>query len=83
MSTILDPTLIDTTLFHCRAGGFPLPFCSYTLLDTDGNEAGDPAQIVIVRVTTLNGERFRLRDPDDICRFLEAIGRTDAREVAR
>lgn len=69
-----DVPHIDTTLFHSRVGGFPLFFCTYTLLDADSNPTDDLSQVVIIRVTALNGERFRLRHPADICRFLAAVG---------
>ncbi len=75
MHTTLDAPLAGAALFHSRAGGFPLLLCTYTLLDTDGNETADLARVVVVRVTALNGERFRLRDPGDIRRFLVAVGR--------
>ena len=68
-------------LFHSRAGGFPLLLCSYALLDADGNDTADMDHVVVIRVTALNGERFRLRDRDDIQRFLAAVGRL-ADEVA-
>jgi len=76
MYTTLDAPLIGAALFHSRAGGFPLLLCSYTLLDADSNDTADLDLVVVVRVTVLNGERFRLRDPDDIQRFLAAVGRT-------
>jgi hypothetical protein len=34
------------------------------------------ARVAVVSVTALNGERFRLRDPGDIRRFLTAVGRS-------
>ncbi len=75
MHTTLDAPLIGAALFHSRAGGFPLLLCSYTLLDENSNDAAELDQVVIVRVTAFNGERFRLRDRDDIRRFLAGIGR--------
>lgn len=75
MHTTLDAPLIGAALFHSRAGGFPLFLCTYTLLDADSNNTADLDRITVVRVTALNGERFRLRDPDDIQRFLAAVGR--------
>lgn len=81
MLTTLDTPLTGTAFFHSRAGGFPLFLCSYALLDADGNSAADLDYIAVVQVTALNGERFRLRDRDDIRRFLAAVGRL-ADEVA-
>lgn len=75
MQAILDAPLTGAALFHSLAGGFPLLLCTYTLLDADSNETADLDQVVVVRVTALNGERFRLRDPGDIQRFLVAVGR--------
>jgi len=75
MHTTLDAPLIGVALFHSRAGCFPLFLCTYTLLDVDSNDTADLDRITVVRVTALNGERFRLRDPDDIQRFLAAVGR--------
>jgi hypothetical protein len=82
MPQLLDAPPAAVTLFHCRTGGFPLTGCSYTLLDADGNDVADLAQVTIVRVTARTGERFRLRDPADIRRFLVAVGRNGAGEVA-
>jgi len=62
-------------LFHSRAGGFPLLLCSYALLDDHSNDTADLDHVVVIRVTALNGERFRLRDSNDIQRFLVAVGR--------
>lgn len=76
MHTTLDAPLTGAALFHCRAGGFPLQLCTYTLLEENGNDTADHERPVVIRVTALNGERFRLRDPDDIRRFLAAVGRT-------
>jgi hypothetical protein len=42
-----DVPQIDTTLFHSRVGGFPLFFCTYTLLDADSNPTDDLRQVVI------------------------------------
>jgi hypothetical protein len=81
MHTTLDAPLISAALFHSRAGGFPLLLCTYTLLDADSNDTTDLDQVTVIRVTALNGERFRLRDPDDIQRFLIAIGRLSDEEV--
>lgn len=75
MHTTLDAPLTGAALFHSRCGGFPLHLCTYILLDENGNDTVDRAQVVVVRVTALNGERLRLRDPGDIRRFLAAIGR--------
>lgn len=77
MHTTLDAPPIGAVLFHSRAGGFPLLLCSYALLDENSNATDDLDRLVVVRVTALNGERFRLRDRDDICRFLVAVGRID------
>ena len=77
MHTMLDTPLVGAALFHSRAGGFPLLLCSYALLDENSNDTAELDRVVVVRVTALNGERFRLRDPDDIRRFLGAVGRTD------
>jgi hypothetical protein len=76
MHTTLDAPLIGAALFHSRCGGFPLHLCTYTLLDCDGNDTADLDRLVVIRVTALNGERFRLRDLGDIRRFLAAVGRT-------
>jgi len=81
MHTTLDAPLIGAPSFHSRAGGFPLFLCTYALLDEHSNDTADLDRIVVVRVTGLNGERFRLRDPDDIRRFLAAIGRLCGAEV--
>lgn len=72
---LLAPDSVATSLFHSHAGGFPLPLCTYVLLDADGNNVGNLDQVVVVRVTALNGEHFRLRDREDIHRFLTAVGR--------
>jgi len=82
MHPTLDAPLIGAALFHSRAGGFPLLLCTYALLDTDGNDTADLDRVVVVRVTALNGERFRLRNADDIRRFLVAVGRHCCDEVA-
>jgi len=82
MDTLLDVPLIDTALFQSHAGGFPLLLCSYALLDEQSNDTADLDHVVVIRVTALNGERFRLRDPDDIRRFLVAVGRHCCDEVA-
>ncbi len=75
MHPFIETPITDAALFHCRAGGFPLHRCTYTLLDANGNDTSNPEQPVVIRVTALNGERFRLRDPADIQRFLAAVGR--------
>lgn len=75
MHTTLDAPLTGAALFHSRAGGFPLLFCTYVLLDENGNDTTDLERLVVIRVTAINGERFRLRDPGDISRFLVAVGR--------
>ena len=75
MDTTLDAPLIGAALFHSRAGGFPLLHCTYVLLDEHSNDTADLDRVVVIRVTALNGERVRLRDPDDIRRFLAAVGR--------
>lgn len=75
MPTRHDPPLMTTTHFHSRTGGFPLRNCTYVLLDADGNGAADLERIAVIRVTARNGESFWLRDPDDIRRFLNRIGR--------
>jgi hypothetical protein len=76
MHTTLDAPLTGTALFHSRSGGFPLLFSTYALLDENGNDTADLERLVVIRVTALNGERFRLRDPGDIRRFLAAVGRS-------
>ncbi len=76
MHTTLDTPLIGAALFHSRVGGFPLLLCTYVLLDADSNATDDLTHVAVVSVTALNGERFRLRDPGDIQRFLAAIGRS-------
>lgn len=81
MEMLLAPASVAHTLFHCRTGGFPLPLCTYVLLDADGNDVGDLDRVVVVRVTALNGERFRLRDREDIHRFLAAVGRLTDEEA--
>ena len=75
MHPLIEAPLIGATLFHSRCGGFPLLLCSYVLLDADSNDTAKLDQVAVIRVTALNGERFRLRDPDDIRRFLQAVGR--------
>jgi hypothetical protein len=75
MHMTLDAPLIGAALFHSRAGGFPLLLCTYALLDEHSNATSDLDHVVVIRVTALNGERFRLRDQDDIQRFLAAVGR--------
>jgi hypothetical protein len=84
MHTLLDAlpmdvrparSAISVALFHSRTGGFPLLLCTYALLDEHSNDTADLEQVVVIRVTALNGERFRLRDPGDIRRFLVAVGR--------
>jgi len=75
MDTLIDAPLIGAALFHSRVGGFPLLFCTYALLDENGNDTADLDRVVVIRVTALNGERFRLRDPGDIRRFRAAVGR--------
>jgi len=75
MDTVLDAPLIGAALFHSRAGGFPLFLCSYALLDEHSNDIADLDRVAVVRVTAMNGERFRLRDRNDIRRFLAAVGR--------
>lgn len=75
MHTTLDAPLTGAALFHSRASGFPLLLCTYVLLDENGNNTADLERLVVIRVTAINGERFRLRDPGDIQRFLVAVGR--------
>jgi len=75
MHTFVETPAISATLFHSRCGGFPLLHCTYALLDANSNDTADLDHVVVIRVTALNGERFRLRDPDDIRRFLAAVGR--------
>jgi len=75
MHALLDAPLTGAGLFHSRAGGFPLLLCTYALLDENCNDTAELDQVVVIRVTALNGERFRLRDHDDIHRFLAAVGR--------
>lgn len=78
MLPLPDTPVGDAQLFHSRAGGFPLLLCTYTLLDTNGNDTCELDQVVVVRVTALNGVRFWLRDAEEIRRFLIAIGRPPA-----
>lgn len=73
MATLRSIPRMRFPLFHSRCGGFPLRLCSYALLDAEGVETPDPAQVATVRVTASNGERFRLRDPAEIRRFLTAV----------
>ncbi len=75
MHPLIKAPIAGAALFHSRAGGFPLLLCSYALLDADSNDTAELDQVVVIRVAALNGERFRLRDPDDIRRFLVAVGR--------
>jgi hypothetical protein len=75
MHPLIDAPVTGAALFHSSAGGFPLLLCTYALLDADGNAADDLTRIAIVSATALNGERFRLRDPEEIRRFLTAVGR--------
>ena len=77
MHALIEVPLVGTARFHSRAGGFPLLLCSYALLDEHSNDTADLDRVVVVRVTALNGERFRLRDPGDIHRFLAAVGRCE------
>lgn len=81
MEMLRAPASMATSLFHSRAGGFPLPLCTYALLDADGNNVSDLDRVIVVRVTALNGERFRLRDREDIRRFLTAVGRLTYEEA--
>lgn len=89
MHTTLDALQTGAALFHSRADGFPLLLCTYTLLDADGNDAPELDQVVVARITALNGGsqdeakplRFRLRDLGDIRRFLIAVGRLSDAEV--
>lgn len=81
MDPMLDAPLTCAALFHSRAGGFPLHLCTYALLDADGNDAANLSQLVVIRVTALTGERFRLRDPAEIRRFLIAVGRLAGEEA--
>ena len=75
MHRLIEAPLTGAALFHCRSGGFPLLLCSYALLDADGNDTGELDRVVLIRVTALNGERFRLRDREEIRRFLATVGR--------
>ncbi len=75
MHPLIEAPTLDAAFFHSRSGGFPLLLCSYVLLDADSNDTAELDQVVVIRVTALNGERFRLRDPGDIRRFLAAVGR--------
>jgi hypothetical protein len=75
MHTLLDAPPSSAALFHSRCDGFPLLLCTYTLLDENSNNTDDLDRLVVIRVTALNGKRFRLRDRDDIRRFLAAVGR--------
>jgi hypothetical protein len=76
MHPLLDSPPVGAALFHSRVGGFPLLLCTYVLLDADSNATDDLTRVAVVSVTALNGERFRLRDPGDIHRFLAAVGRS-------
>jgi hypothetical protein len=42
----------------------------------------DPEQIAVLRFTAMHGERFRLRDPADIQRFLATVGRLTGEVVS-
>jgi hypothetical protein len=75
MHPLIDAPLTGVALFHSRAGGFPLLLCTYVLLDADSNATADLTRIAVVSVTALNGERFRLRDTEEIRCFLAAVGR--------
>lgn len=75
MHPLIEAPSVGAALFHSRTGGFPLHLSSYVLLDADSNDTAELDQVVVIRVTALNGERFRLRDPGDIRRFLQAVGR--------
>jgi hypothetical protein len=83
MHRLIEAPLTGAAQFHSRAGGFPLLLCSYALLDENSNDTAELDQVVIIRVTALNGGsqdeakplRFRLRDGEDIRRFLVAVGR--------
>lgn len=74
MHPLIEAPIAGAALFHSRSSGFSL-LCSYVLLDADSNDASELDEVVVIRVTALNGERFRLRDPGDLCRFLQAVGR--------
>ncbi|NTV62227.1 MAG: hypothetical protein HGA65_01650 [Oscillochloris sp.] len=76
MRALPDAPPTGAALFHGRSGGFPLLLCTYVLLDADSNATDDLPGVAVVSVTALNGERFRLRDPGDIRRFLTAVGRS-------
>jgi hypothetical protein len=75
MHPFIEVPITGDTRFHCRAGGFSLHCCTYVLIDANGNDTADLEQLAVLRVTAINGERFRLRDPADIQRFLAAVGR--------
>ncbi|GAB4443114.1 MAG: hypothetical protein OHK0015_42700 [Chloroflexi bacterium OHK40] len=75
MHPLIEAPIARAALFHSRAGGFPLLLCSYVLLDANCNDTFELEQVVVIRVTALNGERFRLRDSVDIRRFLVAVSR--------
>lgn len=75
MHLLIEAPSVVAALFHSRSGGFPLHLCTYALLDENGNDTANLDQVVVIRVTALNGERFRLRDPGDIRRFLVAVSR--------
>jgi hypothetical protein len=75
MHPLIEAPIAGAALFRSRSGGFPLYLYSYILLDADSNYTADLDQVVVIRVTGLNGERFRLRTPDDIRRFLQAVSR--------
>lgn len=77
MHPTIEAPATGAALFHSRAGGFPLFLCTYALLDENSNDTPDLHRIVVVRVTALNGERFRLRDSGDIRRFLAAVGHSN------
>ena len=75
MHPLIKAPMLGAALFHSRTGGFPLHLCSYILLDADSNDTAELDQVVVIRVTALNGEHFRLRNAHDIRRFLQAVGR--------
>jgi hypothetical protein len=89
MHRLIDAPLTSAALFHSRSGGFPLLLCTYVPLDENGNDTADFEQIVLIRLTVLTGRsqdeakplRFHLREPDDIRRFLVAVGQLSDAEV--
>jgi hypothetical protein len=49
MHSFIETPIMSDTLFHCRAGGFPLHRCTYVLLDANGNDPPTPKRHAAIR----------------------------------